>query len=83
VHMGTHISQLRNPDTGDEDAEPYLLETDAWVVTTVTAVTAGQKFLTLPGGYLVWDMNWPADQRNDKMDAALKDFVFNGMLLSR
>jgi hypothetical protein len=83
VHMGMHISQLRNPEKGEEDAEPYLLESNAWVVTTVTAVTAGQKFLTLPGGYLVWDSNWPADQRNDKMDAALKDFVFNGMLLSR
>jgi hypothetical protein len=83
VHIGTHISQLRAPDKGDEDAEPYLLETDAWVVTTVTALASGQKFLTLPGGYLVWDTNWPADQRNDKMEAALKDFVLNGMLLSR
>lgn len=83
VHLGTHITQLRDPDKGAEDSPAYLLESDAWVVTTVTGLTMGQKFLTLPGGYVVWDINWPADQRNDKMEAALKDFVSNEMQLSR
>lgn len=83
VHLGTHITQLRDPDKGAEDSPAYVLESDAWVVTTVTGLTMGQKFLTLPGGYVVWDINWPADQRNDKMEAALKDFVSNEMQLSR
>ena len=83
VHLGTHITQLQDPDKGGEDAPAFLLESDAWVVTTVTALTTGQKFLTLPGGYVVWDITWPADQRNDKMEAVLKDFVSNEMQLSR
>jgi len=83
VHMGTHISQLRNPDKGNEDAPAYNLESDAWVVTTVTALTTGQKYLTLPGGYVIWDITWPGDSRNDKMEAVLKDFLANEAQLSR
>jgi hypothetical protein len=83
VHIGLHVSQLRNPEKGDEDAEPFVLESDAWVVTTVTALASGQKFLTLPGGYLAWDSTWPADQRNDKMGATLKDYLLNEAMLSR
>jgi hypothetical protein len=83
VHLGTHIAELRNPEKGNEDAPAFVLESDAWVVTTVTALTIGQKYLTLPGGYVVWDSTWPADQRNDKMSTVLKDFLGNQMLLSR
>jgi hypothetical protein len=83
VHLGTHITQLQDPEKGAEDSPAYLLESDAWVVTTVTGLTMGQKFLTLAGGYVVWDVTWPGDQRNDKMEAVLKDFVSNEMQLSR
>lgn len=83
VHMGTHISELRNPDKGAEDAPAYNLESDAWVVTTVTALSAGQKYLTLPGGYVVWDITWTGDSRNDKMEAVLKDFLTSEAQLSR
>jgi hypothetical protein len=83
VHIGEHISELRNPDPGSENAPAYNLESDSWVITTITAVASGQKFLTLPGGYLVWNSTWAAADRNDKMEAALKDFLNNGAELSR
>jgi hypothetical protein len=83
VHLGQHVADLRSPQSGYEDAPPYILEYNAWVVTTITAVSSGQKFLSLPGGYLVWDMNWPAADRNDKMEATLKDFLANEAQLSR
>jgi hypothetical protein len=83
VHMGEHISELRNPDSGTENAPAYNLESDGWVITTVTAVASGQKYLTLPGGYLVWNSTWPEADRNDKMSDALKDFLNNGAQLSR
>ena len=83
LHMGEHVSELRNPSPGNEAAPPYILESDAWVVTTVSAVVDGQKFLSLPGGYVIWDANWPAADRNDKMAAALKDFLLNGAMLSQ
>jgi hypothetical protein len=83
VHMAEHVSDLSNSQSGYENAPPYILEYNAWVLTTITAVSGGQKFLTLPGGYLVWDMNWPAADRNDKMEATLKDFLANEAQLSR
>jgi hypothetical protein len=81
-HMGDHIATLRTPPDSGE-AQPYILEYNAWVITAVSAAMAGQKTLTLPGGYLEWDITWTADQRNDKMEAVLKDFLANEALLSR
>jgi hypothetical protein len=52
-------------------------------VTAVSAFYNGQKFLTLPGGYLIWDGNWPSAERNGKMGTALKDFLANEALLGQ
>ena len=82
-HVGEHIADLRTPKAGDENAPLILLENDAWVVSSLTAIVDGQKFLTLPGGYLLWNRSWPADQRNDNMEAALKAFLANEALLSQ
>jgi hypothetical protein len=81
--MGEHISELRSPVTGNEGAPAYILESDAWVVTAVSAVVGGQQFLSLPGGYVIWDSSWPVDQRNDKMASTLKDFLINEAILSQ
>jgi len=83
VHIGQHVSDLRNPQSGYEGAPPYILEYNAWVLTTITAASSGQKYLSLPGGYVLWDTSWPADSRNDKMEATLKDFLSNEAQLSR
>ncbi len=83
IHMGDHISELRTPAPGNEAAPPYILESDAWVVTAVSAVVGGQPFLSLPGGYVIWDSTWPAADRNDKMADALKDFLLNEAILSQ
>ena len=83
MHMGEHILELRNPAPGNEAMPAVILESDAWVVTTISVATSAQKFLTLPGAYLIWDVNWPLADRNDKMTAVLKDFLANEALLSR
>jgi len=46
-------------------------------------VVGGQKFLSLPGGYVIWDFNWPVADRNDKMANTLKDFLLNEAILSQ
>jgi hypothetical protein len=81
--MGEHVSELRNPAAGNEAAPAYLLESDAWVVTSVGAAFAGQKYLTLPGGYLIWDGDWSVAERTDKMTSVLKDFLNNEAMLSQ
>lgn len=83
IHVGEHIAELRQPTSPNEAMPAFVLESDAWVVTAVTAVTGGQKYLTLPGGYLVWNTKWSGDERNDKMTQMLKDYLTNGAMLSR
>jgi hypothetical protein len=83
MHMGEHISELRNPEPGNESAPPYVLESDAWVVTAVSAAFSGQKFLSLPGGYVIWDSSWSVTDRTDKMESVLKDFLVNEAALGR
>jgi hypothetical protein len=83
MHMGEHVSELRSPAAGNEAAPPYALESDGWVVTAVSAVVSGQKFLSLPGGYVIWDINWPAADRNTKMADSLKEFLVNEAMLSQ
>jgi hypothetical protein len=81
-HIGDHIATLRTPaDAGA--VQPFIAEYNAWVITAVSSAMAGQKTLTLPGGYLEWDVTWPPDQRNDKMASVLNDFLANEALLSR
>ncbi len=83
MHLGEHISELRSPKPGNETAPPYILESDAWVVTTVFAAASGQKYLTLPGGYLIWDADWPVTDRNDKMADVLKDYLVSEAMLGQ
>ena len=82
-HVGQHVADLRSPKPDSADAPFLINENDAWVVTSIAAIVGGQKYLTLPGAYLFWNTAWPADQRDDKMEAALKDFLSNEALLSR
>jgi len=83
IHMGQHVADLRNPNSGDEEAPAYILEYDGWGITAVAAAISGQKYLTLPGGYLLWNVGWAAADRQNDMDAALKDFLSNEARLSR
>lgn len=83
LHIGQHIEDLRHPRPGNEDAPPYILEYDGWIVTVSAATAEGEKFLTLPGGYLAWDANWPADERTSHIEKALSDFLANETLLSK
>ena len=83
VHMGQHISDLRNPAPGNEGTPLFILEYNAWSMTVATAVVNGQKYLTMPGGTLLWDKSWPAQDRNGMMDDAIKSFLANEAALSR
>jgi hypothetical protein len=83
MHMGQHIADLRSPVPGNEDAPLFILEYNAWTMTAAAAVANGQKFLTLPGGYLLWSTTWPAADRTTMMDDTLKKFLGDEELLSR
>ncbi|MGB9409181.1 MAG: hypothetical protein WCA89_16730 [Terracidiphilus sp.] len=75
VFAGENVANLRNPLPEDAGAGIYDLEAHAWVVTTLDAVGSGQKTLTLPGGYLVWNTAWPHEGINDKVNEAMMGFL--------
>ncbi len=82
MHLGEHVADMRAvQNTGG--APLILLENNAWVVTTVEAVSSGTKLLILPGGYSLWNGAWPAGERNDNMESALKSFLANEAQLSQ
>ncbi len=83
AHMGQHINALRNPAPGSEDAPLYNLEYIAWGMTAANALGSGQKFLTMPGGILLWNSTWKAEERNAKMDDAIKSYLADEAALSR
>jgi len=83
IHMGQHISDLRYPAPGNEDAPLYVLEYNAWSLTAADAVSVGQSFMTMPGGYMLWNATWPVEDRNNIMDEALKGYLTNYAVLSR
>ncbi len=82
VHMGQHINDLRSM-TSDEYAPAYGLEYNAWVVTLSTAVNAGYRYVTLPGGAVFFAISWPAADRTSKMDAALTSFLSKEALMTK
>lgn len=52
-HVGTHIADIRGPQSMAKSQNPYELEHHAWQTTVLSAIGSRQKTLTLPGGYLV------------------------------
>jgi hypothetical protein len=83
MHLGEHVADLRSVQDAAGGAPLIVLENNAWVVTTVEAVASGTKYLTMPGGYLLWSAAWPEGDRNNNMEAALKDFLAHEAQLSQ
>jgi hypothetical protein len=81
-HIGQHIYDLRST-TANEVATLYTLENNAWVITAAGSARVGEPFLTLPGGDLFLSSSWPMDQRDDKMEDALTDFLTKEMMLAK
>ena len=80
IHAGHHISDLKAPAPGGEDAPMFVAEYNAWTMTVLGAAMDQQKTLGLSGGYLLWDGLWPEGERNDSIDKALRDFLANSAL---
>jgi hypothetical protein len=83
AHLGEHIADLRNPETGIEAAGMYQLEYRAWFTTMLGGIQVGQKTLMLPGGYLIWSSAWPTAGLNKNTDDALTSFLANPELLNK
>lgn len=75
MHLAQHVADVRTPRPGNENAPLYYLENNAWAVSATIAVSAGEKYFTLPGGYIMWNAAWPDADKLNNMVAALNDFL--------
>lgn len=72
VHTGSLVAQVRSPLPGTENDGLYENEYRAWATTSFSAVAASQKTLTIYGGFLLWNIAWPAADRTQLLDTTLK-----------
>jgi hypothetical protein len=82
-HVGTHIADIRGPQSAAKEENLYELEYHAWQTTVLSAIGSRQKTLTLSGGYLVWNSAWPAADRSKLVDEAISKFLADWESLSR
>ncbi|MGP8251173.1 MAG: hypothetical protein ACLQHF_04015 [Terracidiphilus sp.] len=75
AHLGEHIADLRNPEAGMAQMSVYQLEYRAWVTTAVIAIGKGQKSLTIPGGYMIWNSSWPQDDGVTNLENAVSSYL--------
>lgn len=79
VHVGQHLEDLRSPDF----TTPYALENRAWVTTALGAIGARQKTLTMPGGYVMWNSDWPKADIPQLSSGSLTDFLAKEALIEQ
>lgn len=83
LHIGQHVSELRNPPENEAGgAPPYILEANAWAVTASAAMGMREKFLALPGGYLLWNWKWAQSDLASNFSSALGSFFADEAMLN-
>lgn len=83
IHMAQHAADIRTKREPGERAPLYILENNAWAVTATMAIAGGEKYLILPGGYMMWDAAWPDSDRLNNMMSALSDFLSKEEMLNK
>lgn len=83
LHAMQQVSDIRSPRPGNDNAPLYFFESNAWMVTATGAAAAGTEYLTLPGGYLIWNAHWPDALKTGNIESALNDFLAKEDLLAK
>jgi hypothetical protein len=81
AHVGQHIADLR--DLQNPAPTLFAQENQGWVTTALAAIGARQKSLTIPGGYIIWNAAWPADDINKLSGEGLQGFLSTEELLEQ
>jgi hypothetical protein len=81
MFAGENVADLRNPMPEDVNSPFFDQEERSLVVTALDAFASGQKTLTLPGSYLVWNKAWPTEGISKKVDDSIEDFILKEELL--
>jgi hypothetical protein len=80
AHTGTHIADLRESPMV---RNLFQLESHAWGVTVLSAISSKEKTLTLPGGYVVWNRKWTDVEQQTQLPGSLSGYLTRWAALSR
>jgi hypothetical protein len=84
LHIGQHVSELRDPPTGEASGVPvYILEANAWAVTASASMGMREKFLVLPGAHVLWNWKWTQADLPSNFSTALASYFSDEALLSQ
>jgi hypothetical protein len=80
VHAGALIADLRGGKSGES---LYQLESTAWQVTILSAMASGEKSVAVPGGTILWESGWSAEERNANFANGIHTYLANWSALTR
>lgn len=83
LHIGQHVSELRNPTPDQAGAPPIALEANAWAVTISAAMGMREKFLMLPGGSVAWNWKWAQADISSNFQSAMTSYFAEEALMNR
>ena len=81
MFAGENVIDLRNPAPEDVNIPFFDQEERALIVIALDAFASGQKTLTFPGSYLIWNKAWPTDGISKKVDDVIESFILKEELL--
>lgn len=76
-HVGTHIADVRSPQSGIQDLILYGAEFRAWQTTILNAMAAKIKTLMLPGGYVLYSESWSGSDMSKNAYSGVRGFLMN------
>jgi hypothetical protein len=76
-HVGTHIADVRSPQTGIQNLNLYGAEFRAWQTTVLNAIASKVNILILPGGYIVYSQSWSNSEVTKNAYKGISGFLVN------
>lgn len=83
AYVGTLVADIRNPKEAVSGSDVYTLEYHAWQDAVLAAIGMHVTTLTMPGSYLLWNLNWPPADRDNLLAAALNDYLARDEMLRK
>lgn len=81
--IGTQIADVRSPAADNAPVSIYERESRAWETATLAAIGEGLKTFRAPGGYLMWNRAWPAEERQKMAEDAFRGFLADQELMTQ
>jgi len=82
AYAGTEIADIRAPKSAAKSTDIYDLESHGGQTAILCAIANRLKTFTLPGGYMVWNAAWAAEDRTNMADKAFRAYLAEQELLT-